>query len=89
MQGGIYDFEANNPEEVARKMHQLESVRERLSRNINTRAMNLLNKEEEQFNEMVKKKRIVETDRIKILQTIETLDAKKKETLLQAWEQVR
>lgn len=86
--GGIYDFEANNPEEVTRKMHQLESVRERLSRNVNTRAMNLLNKEEEQYNEMLKKKKIIETDKIKILETIDTLDDKKRETLLLAWEQV-
>ena len=70
-------------------MHQLENVRERLSRNINTRAMNLLNKAEEQHTDMLKKKKIVETDRIKILETIESLDAKKRETLLQAWEQVK
>jgi len=86
--GGIYDFKVNEPEEMTRKLHQLESKRERLSRNVNSRAMNLLNKEEEQYNETTKKKKIVESDRVKILESIEALDAKKKETLLEAWEQV-
>ena len=85
----MYDFTVNDPEKMGEKMHKLESLRERLSRNVNTRAMNLLNKEEEQYNETLKKKRIVENDKRKILETIKHLDEKKKETLHQAWEQVR
>lgn len=69
-------------------MQQLQSIRENLSRNINTRAISLLDKEEEQYNEMVKKKKIVENDKRKILETIKHLDEKKKETLLEAWKQV-
>ncbi|XP_011862527.1 PREDICTED: structural maintenance of chromosomes protein 2 [Vollenhovia emeryi] len=86
--GGIYDFEVNKPEEMEQKVHYLEGMREKLSRNINTRAINLLDKEEEQYNDTVKKKRIVENDKNKILETIKHLDEKKKETLLKAWKQV-
>lgn len=73
---------------MERKIQQLQSIRENLSRNINTRAISLLDKEEEQYNEMVKKKKIVENDKRKILETIKHLDEKKKETLLEAWKQV-
>ncbi|XP_076242761.1 structural maintenance of chromosomes 2 [Calliopsis andreniformis] len=86
--GGIYDFEVNKPYEMEEKTQRLQTTREKLSRNINTRAITLFDKEEEQYNEMIKKKRIVENDKQKILETIKHLDEKKKETLLKAWEQV-
>lgn len=86
--GGIYDFNVNKPKEMEQKVQQLQSMREKLSRSINTRAISLLDKEEEQFNEMMKKKKIVENDKTKILETIKHLDEKKRETLLKAWEQV-
>lgn len=87
--GGIYDFEVNKPEEMEQKVHYLEGMREKLSRNINTRSINLLDKEEEQYNDTLKKKRIVENDKKKILETIKHLDEKKKQTLLKAWKQVQ
>ncbi|XP_035738888.1 structural maintenance of chromosomes protein 2-like isoform X2 [Vespa mandarinia] len=86
--GGMYDFEVNKPEEMDQKLQQLQIQCDKLSRNVNTRAINLLDKEEEQYNDMVKKKKIVESDKKKILETIKYLDEKKKETLLKAWEQV-
>ncbi|KAH0953570.1 hypothetical protein HN011_011297 [Eciton burchellii] len=86
--GGIYDFEVNKPDEMEQKVHHLEGMREKLRRNINTRAINLLDKEEEQYNDTLKKKKIVETDKKKILETIQHLDEKKKQTLIKAWEQV-
>lgn len=87
--GGIYDFEVNRPDEMEQKIHRLGEIREKLSRSINTRSMNLLDKEEEQYNDTLKKKRIVENDKKKILETIKHLDEKKKQTLIKAWEQVK
>lgn len=86
--GSMYDFEVNKPDEVEEKVHYMEGVREKLRRNINTRSINLLDKEEEQYNDTLKKKRIVENDKNKILETIKHLDKQKKETLIKAWEQV-
>ncbi|XP_076762636.1 structural maintenance of chromosomes 2 [Xylocopa sonorina] len=86
--GGIYDFSVNKPAEMEQRVHQLQSSREKLSRSINTRAISLLDKEEEQYNDMIKKKKIVENDKGKILETIKHLDDKKKQTLTKAWEQV-
>jgi len=86
--GGIYDFKVNKPDEMEQKVQYLQGTREKLCRNINTRSINLLDKEEEQYNETLKKKRIVENDKKKILETIKHLDEKKKQTLIKAWEQV-
>lgn len=73
---------------MEQKIRQLQSLREKLSRSINTRAISLLDKEEEQYNEMMKKKKIVENDKKKILETIKHLDEKKRETLMEACKQV-
>ncbi|XP_072753642.1 structural maintenance of chromosomes protein 2 [Anoplolepis gracilipes] len=87
-EGGIYDFKINKPDEMEQKVQHLEGMHNKLCRNINTRSINLLDKEEEQFNEILKKKKIVENDKKKILETIKHLDEKKKETLIKAWEQI-
>lgn len=42
-----------------------------------------------QYNDLMRKKRIVENDKAKIEKVIKELDEKKKEALRQAWEQVR
>lgn len=42
-----------------------------------------------QYNDLMKKKRIVENDKAKILQTIKELDQKKNEALNLAWQKVR
>lgn len=41
-----------------------------------------------QYNDLMKKKRIVENDKAKILQTIKELDQKKNEALNLAWQKV-
>jgi hypothetical protein len=46
--GGSYDFSENDPHEAGKRISKLQEKSEKLGRNINTRAMNLLGKEEEQ-----------------------------------------
>lgn len=46
--GGAYDFKDNDPHEAGKRLSKLQEKSEKLGRNINTRAMNLLGKEEEQ-----------------------------------------
>jgi len=83
-----YDFKAQDPAEAGRRIQKLESTKEKLGKSVNMRAMNMLGKAEEQYNELMKKKTIVQNDKAKILETIKELDHKKKEALRQAWEQV-
>ncbi|KAJ8670143.1 hypothetical protein QAD02_001402 [Eretmocerus hayati] len=86
--GSMYDFEANDPQEMGLKTREFEGILSKLSRTVNTRAMHHLNQEEEQHTDLLKKKRILELDRKKILESIKKLDEKKKATLLEAWERV-
>uniref|UniRef100_A0AAZ3PI16 SMC hinge domain-containing protein n=1 Tax=Oncorhynchus tshawytscha TaxID=74940 RepID=A0AAZ3PI16_ONCTS len=83
-----YDFKVNNPKEAGQRLRKLEESKSRLERSVNKRAMNMLSQAEERYNDLMKKKRIVENDKSKILQTIEELDQKKKEALNIAWQKV-
>ncbi|CAL8332184.1 unnamed protein product [Lota lota] len=83
-----YDFQTNSPKEAGQRLKKLEETTSRLERNVNKRAMNMLNEAEERYNDLMKKKRIVENDKSKILQTIEELDQKKNEALNVAWQKV-
>uniref|UniRef100_A0A8C3UJE4 Uncharacterized protein n=1 Tax=Catharus ustulatus TaxID=91951 RepID=A0A8C3UJE4_CATUS len=83
-----YDFKSSNPKEASQKLQKLQEHKEKLIRNANTRAMNMLSDAEERYNDLMKKKRIVENDKIKILTIIKELDWKKKQVLEVAWKKV-
>lgn len=83
-----YDFKANNPREAGQRLKKLEETSAKLERNVNKRAMNMLSETEERYNDLMKKKRIVENDKSKILQTIVELDQKKNVALNVAWQKV-
>nr|XP_006630128.1 PREDICTED: structural maintenance of chromosomes protein 2 [Lepisosteus oculatus] len=83
-----YDFKANNPKEAGQRLKKLQDTKDKLERNVNMRAMNMLSQVEEKYNELMRKKRIVENDKSKILQTIVELDQKKNEALNVAWQKV-
>ncbi|KAM6329392.1 structural maintenance of chromosomes protein 2 isoform 1-T2 [Alca torda] len=83
-----YDFKANDPKEASQKLQKLQEKKEKLGRNVNMAAMNMLSETEERYNDLMKKKRIVENDKSKILATIEELDQKKTQALHIAWKKV-
>ncbi|XP_061487725.1 structural maintenance of chromosomes protein 2 [Rhineura floridana] len=83
-----YDFKTNSPKEAGQRLKILQEKKEKLGRNVNMRAMNMLSEAEERYNDLMKKKRIVENDKCKILATIVELDQKKNEALNIAWQKV-
>ncbi|XP_063962913.1 structural maintenance of chromosomes protein 2-like [Lytechinus pictus] len=83
-----YDFSSSDPKENGRRLQKLQETKEKLGKSVNMRAMNMLSKAEEKYNELMKKKRIVENDKKKIMDTIRELDEKKNEALKKAWQQV-
>lgn len=87
-QNTAYDFKATDPAEAGRRIAKLEGTKDKLAKSVNMRAMNMLGKAEEQYNDLIKKKKIVENDKAKINAVIAELDQKKKEALRQAWDQV-
>ncbi|XP_035420403.1 structural maintenance of chromosomes protein 2 [Cygnus atratus] len=83
-----YDFKANDPNEAREKLQNLQAKNQQLEKNVNVTAMNMLSEAEERYNDLMKKKRIVENDKKKILAAIEELDQKKNEALQIAWQKV-
>ena len=86
--GSNYDFNAINGGELAHRVQKLEESMKKLGRHVNVRSMTMLTQAEGQYNDLMRKKRIVEDDKSKIENAILKLDEKKKETLKVAWEQV-
>ncbi|KAK3089416.1 hypothetical protein FSP39_003470 [Pinctada imbricata] len=83
-----YDFQANNPKEAEKRITKLQESKDKLSKSVNMRAMNMLGKAEEQYSDLMKKRKIVLNDKIKIAAVIAELDQKKNEALKKAWEHV-
>ncbi|XP_054253606.1 structural maintenance of chromosomes protein 2 [Indicator indicator] len=83
-----YDFKANNPKDVAVKLQKLQEKEDGLSKSVNLRAVNMFSETEEKFNDLMRRKRIVENDKLQILATIKQLDQKKREALHIAWKKV-
>merc|ERR1719403_773823 len=52
-----YDFKATDPKEAGQRIQKLEATKDKLSKNVNMRAMNMLGKAEEQCTDLVKKKK--------------------------------
>lgn len=83
-----YDFEANDPVAAEARINKLQETKDKLCHTINMRAMNMLEKAEEEYNDLMKKRKIVLNDKMKIAEVIAGLDQMKKEALKKAWEQV-
>ncbi|XP_073536274.1 structural maintenance of chromosomes protein 2-like [Phyllobates terribilis] len=88
LENTVYDFKANNPKDADQRLQKLQEMKRKLGRNVNMRAMNMLTHVEERYNDLMKKKRIVENDKSKILKTIAKLDEMKNSALKIAWEKV-
>ncbi|GFS17315.1 structural maintenance of chromosomes protein 2 [Elysia marginata] len=84
----VYDFNEQDPKEAEKRIQKLTETKNKLSKNVNVRAMNLLGSAEEQYAELMKKRKVVLNDKAKIASVIEELDKKKEAALLKAWEQV-
>ncbi|XP_030092877.1 structural maintenance of chromosomes protein 2 [Serinus canaria] len=83
-----YDFKSCNPKEASQRLQKLQERKEKLGRNVNTKAMSMLSDAEERYNDLTKKKKVVENDKQRILEVIEELDRKKKQALEVAWKKV-
>ncbi|UYV62316.1 SMC2 [Cordylochernes scorpioides] len=83
-----YDFKQHKPTESAAALQRLQETKKETSKTINMRAHSMMGKAENQYQDLLEKKRIVEDDKVKIGLVIQDLDKKKKEALAVAWEKV-
>lgn len=83
-----YDYSKEDPEESGKKLHKAQKEKDNMERHINVKAMALLQKEEQLYEDLKKRKNIVQEDKKKILKIIVDMDKKKEIEVKNAWEKV-
>ena len=88
VKGGDYDFEAIDSSEQNRILKKLQAEQASLSKKINNKVMGMIEKAESEYTELLRKRRVIESDKKKIRSVIEELDEKKKAELEHTWVKV-
>ena len=83
-----YEFKKHNMKEVQHRLQEIKNRKEKLSKQVNMRAMGMLSKKEEEYADLNKKRIIVLKDRATIENTIEELDKIKTEVLQKAFDSI-
>ncbi|XAR71817.1 hypothetical protein NMG60_11018249 [Bertholletia excelsa] len=86
--GTDYDFESRDPRKAREDFEKLQAEQSGLEKRINKKVMAMFEKAEDEYNDLISKKNIIENDKSKIKMVIEELDEKKKETLKATWVKV-
>ncbi|KAI3881242.1 hypothetical protein MKW92_003399 [Papaver armeniacum] len=86
--GTDYDFSSCNPHKSREELEKLQADQSNLEKRVNKKVISLSEKAEDEYNDLVAKKTIIENDKLKIKMVIEELDEKKKETLKVTWVKV-
>ncbi|XP_030487829.2 structural maintenance of chromosomes protein 2-1 [Cannabis sativa] len=86
--GTDYDFASRDPYKAREELEKLQAAQSGLEKRINKKVMAMFEKAEDEYNDLMSKKNIIENDKSKIKKVIEELDEKKKETLKVTWVKV-
>ncbi|KAK7283893.1 hypothetical protein RIF29_13642 [Crotalaria pallida] len=86
--GTDYDFSSRNPGKAREELEKLQAEQSGLEKRVNKKVMAMFEKAEDEYNDLMSKKNIIENDKSKIKKVIEELDEKKKETLNVTWVKV-
>ncbi|KAJ4836235.1 Structural maintenance of chromosomes protein 2-2 [Turnera subulata] len=86
--GTDYDFESRDPHKAHEELEKLQAEQSGLEKRVNKKVMAMFEKAEDEYNDLMSKKNIIENDKSKIKKAIEELDEKKKETLKVTWVKV-
>ncbi|CAK8561036.1 unnamed protein product [Lathyrus sativus] len=86
--GTDYDFSSRNPGKSREDLEKLQAEQSGLEKRVNKKVMAMFEKAEDEYNDLMSKKNIIENDKSKIKKVIEELDEKKKETLNVTWVKV-
>jgi structural maintenance of chromosome 2 len=88
--GGDYDWssKANDPAKSKKRLAEILSQQEALGKKINKKVMGMFEKAEQEYQDVMEKKRIVENDKRKIEMVMQELDEKKNEALKTTWTKV-
>ncbi|GBN36490.1 Structural maintenance of chromosomes protein 2, partial [Araneus ventricosus] len=83
-----FDFSSFDPKVANPRLKELEELKEKLHKNVNMRAQNMLSSVEEQYDNLIRKKNIVMNDKASIENVIKELDEQKKVAVVNACESV-
>eukprot|EP01138_Halocafeteria_seosinensis_P008016 gb/GECG01008191.1/.p1 GENE.gb/GECG01008191.1/~~gb/GECG01008191.1/.p1 ORF type:complete len:1233 (+),score=321.40 gb/GECG01008191.1/:1-3699(+) len=83
-----YDFDAIDPKEASKKLKKLEREQEQLGKQVNKKVLGMIETAEQEYKDLMNKRKIIENDKAKIEKVIDELDEKKKEALKTTWEKV-
>lgn len=83
-----YDYTKENPVDAGKKLKLVVEQKGKMERNVNEKAMMLLEREEEMFNDAAKRKQMIEKDKDMIKLIIKDLDDTKTKVLKKAWKDV-
>ncbi|KAK8464445.1 hypothetical protein PHAVU_011G211100 [Phaseolus vulgaris] len=83
--GTDYDFSSCDPSKSREELEKLQAEQSGLEKRVNKKVMAMFEKAEDEYNDLMSKKNIIENDKSKIKKVIEELDEKKKETLNVTW----
>ncbi|XP_047264461.1 structural maintenance of chromosomes protein 2-1 isoform X2 [Capsicum annuum] len=86
--GTDYDFGSRDSRNARETFEKLQADQLGLEKRVNKKVMSMFEKAEDEYNDLMSKKNIIENDKSKIKKVIEELDEKKKETLKVTWEKV-
>lgn len=86
--GTDYDFASRDPIKAREELERLQVEQSGLEKRVNKKVMAMFEKAEDEYNDLMSKKNIIENDKSKIKKVIEELDEKKKETLKVTWVKV-
>ncbi|XP_024996476.1 structural maintenance of chromosomes protein 2-1-like [Cynara cardunculus var. scolymus] len=86
--GSDYDFTSRDPHRARDQFEKLQAEQAGLEKRVNKKVMAMFEKAEDEYNDLISKKNIIENDKSKIKLVIEELDEKKKETLKVTWVKV-
>ncbi|XP_037491870.1 structural maintenance of chromosomes protein 2-1 isoform X2 [Jatropha curcas] len=86
--GTDYDFMSRDPKKAREELEKLQAEQSGLEKRVNKKVMAMFEKAEDEYNDLMSKKNIIENDKSKIKKVIEELDEKKKETLKVTWVKV-
>ncbi|GJZ30574.1 structural maintenance of chromosomes protein 2-1 [Tanacetum coccineum] len=86
--GSDYDFTSRDPHRARGQLENLEAQQADHEKRVNKKVMSMFEKTENDYNDLISKKNIIETDKSKIKLVIEEVDAKKKEILQATWVKV-
>ncbi|GBG85995.1 hypothetical protein CBR_g40808 [Chara braunii] len=83
--GTDYDFNSRNAKEAHRLYEAKEAEYSSLEKRVNKKVISMFEKAEQEYNQLIAKKSIIQKDKVKIEKVIEELDEKKRQSLHVAW----